>query len=438
MSELKLRDYQIEAIDNWFDNGNYGIFEMATGTGKTFTALSAFKKLADKYDKFLTVIACPQLHLIDQWIKDIKKFHDSDIVIFASANHKRLHDLKELRADFSLGLVDKAVIITTHLSLSHNDLMEFVDNFKYKSLLIVDEVHGIGSSKQMLGLNDNFDYRLGLSATPERWFDEEGTQVLFDYFGGSVFQFDITDALETVNPDTGETYLAPYYYHPVIVDLNSDEMDEYLELTRQLAYYLNSKCADAEDKVESLKLKRQRILNNLEDKLVKFEEILDEHPDLDKTLIFCAPQQINGVQEILNTKRIPQHKFTQSESAAKKKNQLLSEREQIIKRFEDGSYRVLVAIKCLDEGVDIPVADTAIIMSSTSNPREYVQRRGRILRRAPGKKYATIYDMIVFPKRKTQQTSKIYDKEVERYREFAQNAINSYECLQILDRYYYR
>ena len=101
MSDLKLRDYQQEAIDNWFDNGNFGIFEMATGTGKTFTALSAFKRLSDEHDRFLTVIACPQLHLIDQWIKDIKKFHDSDIVVFASANHKRLSQLKELRADFS-------------------------------------------------------------------------------------------------------------------------------------------------------------------------------------------------------------------------------------------------------------------------------------------------------------------------------------------------
>lgn len=438
MSKIQLRDYQIEAIDNWFNNNNFGIFEMATGTGKTFTALSGFKKLSDEYDKFLTVIACPQLHLINQWIEDIKKFHDSDIIVFSSTNHKRLHDLKELIADFSLGLVDKAVIITTHLSLSHNDLMDFVNDFKYKSLLIVDEVHGIGSSKQMLGLNENFDFRLGLSATPERWFDEEGTQILFDYFGGSVFEFDIEDALETVNPDTGETYLTPYYYHPIIVDLNSEEMGEYLDLTKQLAYYLNSKRKDAEDKAETLKLKRQRIINNLEDKLVKFEEILDENPDLDKTIIFCSPQQIDEVQVILNNRKIPQHKFTQSESAAKKKNQLLSEREQLIKRFEDGSYRVLVAIKCLDEGVDIPVADTAIIMSSTSNPREYVQRRGRILRRAPGKEYANIYDMIVFPKRKTEQASKISDKEVERYREFAQNAINSYECLKILDRYYYR
>ena len=438
MSSFKLRDYQVEAINNWFDNGNFGIFEMATGTGKTFTALSAFKKLSDMHDKFLTVIACPQLHLIDQWIKDIKKFHDSDIVVFASSNHKRLANLKELKGDFSLGLTDKAVILTTHMSLSNEDLMKFIDEFKHPSLLIVDEVHGIGSSKQVLGLNDSYDYRLGLSATPERWFDEEGTQFIYDFFGNVVFEFDIEDALETVNPDTGETYLTPYYYHPIIIDLDNDEMDEYIDLSRQIAYYLNSKNKLAKEKVEALILKRKLIINNAKEKFQEFKNILNENPDLDKTIIFCSPQQIKIVQKILNGKRIPQHKFTQSESAKKLKNDLFSEREEIIKRFENGDYKILVAIKCLDEGVDIPIANTAIIMSSTSNPREYVQRRGRILRRAPGKKFANIYDMIVFPKRNARYASDISDKEVDRYREFASNAINSYECLQILDKYYYR
>ena len=438
MSSLKLRDYQVEAIENWFANDNFGIFEMATGTGKTFTALSAFKKLSDLHDKFLTVIACPQLHLIDQWIKDIKLFHDSDIIVFASSNSKRFHQLKELSFDFSLGLTNKAIIITTHMSLSNDELMNFVNEFKYKSLLIVDEVHGIGSNKQISGLNDNFDYRLGLSATPERWFDEVGTQALYDFFGNVVFEFDIGDALEKINPDTGESYLTPYFYHPIIVDLTDEEMQEYIELSKRIAYYLNSKHKSSKEKAETLILKRKMIINNTEDKLFKLEELLDKYPDLNKTIIFCSPQQINNVQSLLNDKGFSQHKFTQSESATKSRNKLMSQREEIIKRFEDGSYNILVAIKCLDEGVDIPIADTAIIMSSTSNPREYVQRRGRILRRFPGKEHAHIYDMIVFPRKHTDYASKISDKEVERYREFASNAINSYECLQILDKYYYR
>ena len=111
-------------------------------------------------------------------------------------------------------------------------------------------------------------------------------------------------------------------------------------------------------------------------------------------------------------------------------------REEILKLFSEGSYKALVAIKCLDEGVDVPVAENAIILSSTSNPREHVQRRGRILRRAPGKKYAIIYDILVFPEEPTDVGSKVMKNEILRYREFAANAINSYDCLKLLRKYY--
>ena len=153
--------------------------------------------------------------------------------------------------------------------------------------------------------------------------------------------------------------------------------------------------------------------------------------------MFCSPQQIDYVQQILNENRvIPQHKFTEKESATISKITGMSERDEILQLFAEGSYKALVAIKCLDEGVDVPVAETAIIMSSTSNPREHVQRRGRILRRAPGKKYAVIYDILVFPEEQTDAGSKIMKKEILRYKEFAENAINSYDCLKLLRKYY--
>ena len=313
--------------------------------------------------------------------------------------------------------------------------MEFINGFSNDSLLIVDEVHGIGSLKQSLGLNSNFNYRLGLSATPERWFDVQGTQLLYEYFGNVIFRFDIVDALENINPETGESYLTPYYYNPIIIDLERTELKEYYEFTKKIAYYFSTDDEEDRKKAESYLLKRQLIINNAVNKLIAFEKILDDNPNIDKTLIFCSPQQISKVQKILNSKGITQHKFTQTESASKSKKQMLSQREQLIKLFEEDYYKCLVAIKCLDEGVDIPAAKTAIILSSTSNPREYIQRRGRILRRSPGKKYAVIYDMIVFPKDRSY--SKISDKEVDRYRDFASNAVNSYECLKILDKYYY-
>ena len=436
-SNIKLRDYQIEAIDSWFDNNCRGIFEMATGTGKTFTALSCYKKLSNDNDRLLTVIACPQSHLIDQWKNEIKKFDDVDIIIASSKNSKWKRDLGDLVLNYYLGIIDKAIVLTTHISLSSDFFLEKIRDINSDLLLIVDEVHGIGSQKQMLGLDDCYNYRLGLSATPSRYFDDFGTGVINDYFGGVVFEFDITRALTEFNLDTGKTYLTPYIYNPILVNLNEEELALYSEYSTKIAYLLaTDKKIDGDNKtLTSYLIKRQNIINNAEEKYDAFINILRERPDIDKLIVFCSPQQIDRIQKILNEEGVtPQHRFTQEQSAAKKKKEDLSEREFLLKKFEDGSYKALVAIKCLDEGVDVPSAENAIIMSSTSNPREHVQRRGRILRNSPGKEKAIIYDILVFPEEKTEVGKKIRDKEIQRYVDFATNAENSWECLKLLKK----
>ena len=438
-SKIKLRTYQKEAIKRWFNNNCCGLFEMATGTGKTFTALSCFKELSDSKDKLITVIACPQSHLIDQWIKDVKIFHEGEIIIASGKNNNWKKDLSKLRKKFFFDYIDKAVIMTTHASLSSEYFINTINKFNVEKLLIVDEVHGIGSSKQKFGLNECYDYRLGLSATPTRWFDEEGTVAIEEFFKGIVFEFNMERALTEVNPDTNETYLCPYYYYPVIVDLTDEEYDDYLFYSYKIAQVLGSKKnkKNKDKELTKYNMLRQRIINNAENKYFEFDNLLKENPGIDKLIVFCSPQQIENVQKILNKNNvIPQHKFTQEESAVISKKTGLSERDEILKLFADGSYKALVAIKCLDEGVDVPVAETAIIMSSTSNPREHVQRRGRILRRAPGKKYAVIYDILVFPEEPTDLGSKVMKNEILRYREFAENAINSYDCLKLLRKYY--
>lgn len=437
--KIKLRDYQNEAISKWYDNGCCGLFEMATGTGKTFTALSCFKKLSDSKDSLITVIACPQSHLIDQWIEDVKIFHDGEIIVASGKNNKWKEDFSKLNKKFRYNFIDKAVVMTTHASLSSEFFLKTIRKFYAEKLLIVDEVHGIGSYKQRLGLDECYDYRLGLSATPNRWFDEEGTTIIEDFFRGVVFEFDIGRALTEINPETNETYLAPYYYYPIIVDLNDEEYEEYIMYSYKIAQIFASKKnkKDKDRELTKYNTLRQRIINNAENKYYEFDNLLKEHPDIDKLIVFCSPQQIDNVQNILNqNKIIPQVRFTQEVSAAKSNKTGISEREEILKLFSEGSYKALVAIKCLDEGVDVPVAENAIILSSTSNPREHVQRRGRILRRAPGKKYAVIYDILVFPEEPTDVGSKVMKNEILRYREFAQNAINSYDCLKLLRKYY--
>lgn len=433
---IKLRDYQVQAMDAWFDNGCKGLFEMATGTGKTFTALSAFKKLSDSKDRLLTVIACPQSHLIDQWIKDVEKFHEGPIITASSKNSKWKQDLQDLRKDFYFELVDKAVVMTTHKSLASDFFMENISKFKVEKMLIVDEVHGIGSAQQHIGLLEDYNYRLGLSATPHRWMDPKGTQIVFNYFKGVVFEFDIERALMDINPDTGETYLAPYEYRPILVDLSKEEYVKYNYYAKKIDDLLKNENYSKKS-LKNLCSSRKDILDNAYAKYVAFINILEERPDIDKLIIFCAPKQIDDVQMILNKKRIiPQHRFTQSESARKTMKNPISQREEILQKFSNGSYKALVAIKCLDEGVDVPAAENAIILSSTANPREHVQRRGRILRRAPGKEKAIIYDVLVFPKDKTLYGNYAVKKDIKRYYEFARNAENSFECLKLLKKIY--
>ena len=436
---INLREYQEDAIDSWFAHDCRGLFEMATGTGKTITSLSAFKQLSFTKDKLVTVIACPQLHLIDQWIKDVENFHNGKILKASSKEKDWKHKLGALPRDFYMGLEDKVVIMTTHDTLSSDFFIKKIKKIKSDKLLIVDEAHGIGSSRRLKGLIEEYNYRLGLSATPKRWFDEEGTEAIYDYFGDVVFEFDIKRALTDINPDTGKTYLTPYYYYPIIVDLTSEEYSEYRDLSTKIAQAIARKKNNNEKiSLSALCNQRQRIINNAENKYFEFRKLLKEHEDIDKLIVYCSDKQIDKVQKILNEENIiPQHRFTHKESSSKTMKEIFSERESILYNFEKGNYRALVAIKCLDEGVDVPVAENAIILSSTSNPREHVQRRGRILRNAPGKEYATIYDFLIFPKEKTDIGSKIMKKEIKRYKEFAELAINSLDCLEILDKYYY-
>lgn len=436
---INLRDYQDDAIDSWFNHDCRGLFEMATGTGKTITSLSAFKQLSNTKDKLVTVIACPQLHLIDQWIKDVENFHTGKIIVASSKEAKWKSKLSALRRDFYMDLEDKVVIMTTHDTLASEFFTKSIKKIRSDKLLIVDEVHGIGSSKRLEGLLEDYNYRLGLSATPKRWFDEDGTRAIYDYFGDVVFEFDIKRALTEINPDTGKHYLTPYYYYPIIVDLNDEEYAEYRDLSQKIAQAIARKKNNNEKiSLSALCNQRQKIINNAEAKYEEFRKLLKDHEGIDKLIVYCSDRQIDRVQEILSEENVsPQHRFTHKESSSKKKNETFSQRESILYNFEKGNYKALVAIKCLDEGVDVPVAENAIILSSTSNPREHVQRRGRILRNAPGKEYATIYDFLVFPKEKSESGTKIMKKEINRYKEFAELAINSLDCLAILDKYYY-
>lgn len=447
--KINLWDHQNKAIENWVNNGMMGIFEMATGTGKTFTALGCLNNFFNKKkNKSISIIACPYSHLIDQWYEDLEEFgFKEDVIIANSANPSWKRELNNYIFDINTDISERLIVFTTHDTLSSNKFIEAMNESRADVFLIVDEVHGIGSNKRRNGLLNNYHYRLGLSATPTRWFDEHGTKIILDYFKDLVYSFPLEKALSTINPDTGEYYLTPYEYRPIFVNLESFELEEYILQTQKIAksYYNTSNKEKRSEILTALLNKRQRIINNAKNKYKGLIEILEENKGIKYLLVYCSPQQIDKVQDILLELKItPQHKFTMNEGTKRESRYGgVSERDFLLKEFSKGHYRVLTAMKCLDEGVDVPSAKTAIIMASTSNPREYIQRRGRVLRRSPNKKRAVIYDLIVFPTMPKfgyldEIEKKIMDKEIERFKEFARTAINSAECMEILQKFIYR
>jgi len=442
--------YQWDAFYVWKKNRR-AIFEMATGTGKTKTAEVCINDFFNtEKGPAVVFIICPQDTLAKQWLEDISEsgLDWKNYVIADSSSPNWKSSLKAGLLGINLyGKKNRLFVYATFDTYYRNDFIDIVINCKNKSkyFIIGDEAHGLGSPQRIKGFLNEYDYRLGLSATPDRWFDDAGTKMITDFFGEDRYQFTIQQALNTINPLTGKTYLTPYEYIPIFVTLNDEELIRYNELSKSILRYMTRARKDEviAEKVEQLMFLRADIHKSAENKFIAFEQILDTLGDnIKNTIIFVSPGQIDRVIQILNNKRIRGHRLTSEEgNTPEKRFGGISERQHLIKAFKKGDYQVLVAMKCLDEGIDIPSAETGIILASSTNPREYVQRIGRIIRRSSGKDKATLYDVIVEPSftginpELEEIERRIFRKEMIRVEEISENAMNR---LDVIDAVYKR
>ena len=446
--DIPLFFYQADAIKAWEENDKRLRFEMATGTGKTRTAIACANiAKAGADDGFVCIVAAPEITLARQWDGEFKNLGvEFDSVIFAdsSSGGKAVWapDIKKQLSRIAIGFQKSILVMTTHATASvdaFTDLFRDLDEV-IKICFIGDETHGLGSRMQRKALLDRYDYRVGLSATPSRWFDEDGTAVLTSYFGEKSFVFGIRDAQNTINPLTGFPFLTPYVYKPVFVSLDDEEMGKYIALTEKIVKMHFSKDEEKNEAITKLLNRRAEITKNAAEKMSCFDGLISSEK-IDKTLVFASPQQIDEVCRKLAAKRIAAHPFTMKQGTKKKKEfGGLSEREYLLQQFREGNYQALVAISCLDEGIDIPVAEQAILLSSSTNPREYIQRVGRVIRVYPGKKNATIIDVIVEPDwgricdpEILRYEIKVFEKELHRVSEMAENAINSVDIMLSID-----
>ena len=440
-------DYQKTAINKWFEQKCCGIFDMATGTGKTFTAYGAMVKLLERSDYHLaTVILVPYQHLVEQWINDSKPFHVNNIIVgYSSPKYSDYRtQLRQAVQDYNTGIKNYFYFFTTYATYKLPVIQEILSKISRNALLVADEAHNFGSGNMRNCILQNFKYRLALSATVDRYRDEEGTNQIYDYFGKKCIEYSLQQAIN-------EKKLVPYYYYPIVVYLDSDEREEYLKLTNQLSKALikNSNGeTELSQTAEMIAIKRARLISGVKDKIVKFRTEISKHKDEKYMLVYCGTSKVTDssneeVSQIDEITRLLGNEFgmkvcryTSRESEP--------EREIIKRRFESGDdLQALVAIKCLDEGVNIPNIRSAYLLASSTNPREYIQRRGRVLRLAKGKQFATIYDFVCLPM-PSEELEGCDDKtigsfktlicnEVNRMDEFGQSSLNNSESDKLCD-----
>ena len=425
-STLKLRDYQQEAIDAWFLNNCRGFLEMATGSGKTITALSAIVRLLKEKKRLFILIACPFQHLVEQWDKEASQFGFQSILAYQS-QRTWVDRLNEALIDFNFDSLKVVCTITTHDTFISEVMQRTLSRLQGDAVLVADEAHHLGATKSRQNLPNLFSYRLGLSATPNRWFDPEGTAALRAYFRETVYEFPLAQAIEA-------GYLCSYSYLPHLVELTEGELYEYEALTAKIAKLYARKNDDevTEQLLEALLRQRTDLLNNAENKLPMLKQlVVNQSEPLHHALFYCAPGQIDEVISMLGHELgLHVHRFTAEEST--------EERRSLLERFASRNLQGLVAMKCLDEGVDVPGTQSAYILASSSNPREFIQRRGRILRNAPGKAAAKIYDLIAVPSLNTEVIKasplfeterKILRRELRRFHEFSRTAKNQHRAV---------
>lgn len=404
---VHMRLYQMKAIEEWTKRNYVGIFDMATGTGKTYTALAAVSRLfADKHQNLAVMIICPYQHLVEQWKEDIVAFGMKPIICYSASPQRNWRErLKTAVTSFNLGVQNHFCMVATNATFSIDYVQDLIAKLKGNVVLVVDEAHNFGAENLSHTLLPHIPYRLALSATIDRHGDPEGTQKLYDYFGEKCIEYTLKDAIDN-------DMLTPYYYHPIPVSLNDEELGNYLDLTNKIRKNIHADKGGAiklSEYAKMLLIKRARIVAGAAEKIGTLRRLMEDYKNDNQILIYCGAttmhdvdyqegkppieeaRQIDIVAGMLgNDLAMRVTKFTSEENA--------EERERIKADFAEGTHlQALVAIRCLDEGVNIPSIRTAFIMASSTNPKEYVQRRGRVLRKFHGKRHAVIFDFITLP-----------------------------------------
>tara|TARA_R110002167_G_scaffold344363_1_gene553705 strand:- start:44040 stop:46244 length:2205 start_codon:yes stop_codon:yes gene_type:complete len=392
------REYQSEAYRRWVESNKQGIFAMATGTGKTITSINCLLNEYLEEKVYRAIILVPSKALLDQWYEEIRKFNFRNIYR-VSSDYNWMPDLDILNTGLSFDENQSFIVISTYQTFVSEKFQKKITKFPESTLLIADEAHNIGSLKMKSLLpNLHFKKRIALSATPQRRFDEEGNELIEEFFNSKepyTYSFSMEKAIK-------ENILCQYEYYPHKVYLSEEEMDAYVEISRKLQRMFDNETNTFRNMevAKMLLLERRKIIHKAKKKLLVFKEIVcnfvNRRGNFNFSFVYVpegddsdGENLLDLYMQVLNdtVPSIKAHHYT-----SKSEN-----RAEVMKNFEEGFIDSLFSMKCLDEGVDIPRAEIAIFCASTGNPRQFIQRRGRILRQHKDKKFAIIHDLVVLP-----------------------------------------
>lgn len=418
------RDYQNQAFENWKANNQKGLFAMATGTGKTITSLNCLLEIYKRNGYYKAIILVPTITLVNQWEQECEKFHFSNVIKVYSKNSEWRSRIERLQMAEEYKKAKESsqnfIIISTYASFTRGNFFDVLNSFeKSKVLLIADEAHNMGSPTIMKRIGDiKYLRRIGLSATPERQFDDDTNRKLFRFFGAEkqyTYEYSMEEAIEN-------GVLCRYFYYPHLVRLTDDEFGKYVELSLKISKYFNFNTNSFENKDDilmSMLLARKRIVHKAANKLTAFNQIINERyrkkGNLKYSLVYVPegtkPDYIADSDVFDSTDQVADDIVSDRliddyTEAVMKLDKLITvkkfvsgqkNRDKVLSDFASGKLQVLTSMKCLDEGVDVPRSELAIFCASTGNPRQFIQRRGRILRKHPDKFMAEIHDLVVAP-----------------------------------------
>ncbi|MHC8441668.1 MAG: DEAD/DEAH box helicase family protein [Candidatus Eutrophobiaceae bacterium] len=443
---FKLHEHQKKALDAWKGNKFQGVLELATGSGKTLTSIYGLTRLYESKKRLFVVISVPYQALAAQWVLELRKFQIVPVECYQSKSawedilHKKI-------TRFSLRSARFCCVVVVNRTLQSDAFQNAIKKVDANFLLFIgDECHHLNTSNFVASLPPDAKFRLGLSATPEDAFDDEKTANVLGYFGEIVFEYGLKEALE-------DEVLTPYNYHLTFCDLNEDEADEFNDLANRIAKAYARACSDSRESthdnsgLNSLVARKARLLSKVNSKYEQLERLLDSTSPSKFSLFYCGDgmtdidasvkdadltvrRQVEAVSEILYKNGWSCSSFTAQESP--------NDRKRILGQFKAGIIDAIVAIRCLDEGIDVPACRTAYLLASSCNPRQFIQRRGRILRKSLGKERADIYDFIVrLPKGMGgdggEREKKLFKSELKRIAKFTKLAKNFNQICERLE-----